>query len=89
MVAPGGWGRAWDRTRYGDMINQRVVRILLECILVRNLCTLYFSSTTFKGKLLYYFDHRNYKPLCGLNSVNHAIISVTTIISCVLSSDGS
>ena len=32
MVAPGG--HAWDTTRYGDMINERAVRILLECILV-------------------------------------------------------
>ena len=27
-------GRAWDMTRYGDTINERAVRILLECILV-------------------------------------------------------
>ena len=32
VVAPGG--HAWDTTRYGDTINERVVRILLECILV-------------------------------------------------------
>ena len=25
---------AWDMTRYGDTINERAVRILLECILV-------------------------------------------------------
>ena len=37
---PGGhvWlltgGHAWDMTRYGDTINERAVRILLECILV-------------------------------------------------------
>ena len=32
-------GRAWD-TRYGDKINERVVRILLECILVQTyICT--------------------------------------------------
>ena len=34
----GAWlllgGHAWDATRYGDMINERAVRILLECILV-------------------------------------------------------
>ena len=29
-----GGGRAWDTTRYGDTINERAVRILLECILV-------------------------------------------------------
>ena len=33
VVALGG-GRAWDTTRYGDMINERAVRILLECNLV-------------------------------------------------------
>ena len=32
VVAPGG--HAWDTTRYGDTINERAVRILLECILV-------------------------------------------------------
>ena len=32
MVALGGC--AWDTTRYGDTINERAVRILLECILV-------------------------------------------------------
>ena len=30
----GEGGTAWDTTRYGDMINERAVRILLECILV-------------------------------------------------------
>ena len=34
MVAPGG-GCAWDTTRYGDTVDERAVRILLECILVR------------------------------------------------------
>ena len=34
VVAPGGGGHAWDTTRYGDMINERAVHILLECILV-------------------------------------------------------
>ena len=40
MVAPGGMhgcsreGGAWYTTRYGDTINERAVRILLECILV-------------------------------------------------------
>ena len=27
-------GHAWDTMRYGDAINERAVRILLECILV-------------------------------------------------------
>ena len=30
-------GRAWDTTRYGDTVNERAVRILLECILVSSL----------------------------------------------------
>ena len=40
MVARGGvcgcsWGEhAWDTMRYGDTVNERAVRILLECILV-------------------------------------------------------
>ena len=33
MVALGG-GRVWDTTRYRDTVNERAVRILLECILV-------------------------------------------------------
>ena len=37
MVAP--WGCAWDMTRYGDTINERAVRILLECILVVSVCS--------------------------------------------------
>ena len=32
-----GGGGAWDTTRYGDTINERAVRILLECILVPRL----------------------------------------------------
>ena len=41
-LLPGGhawllsWGGAWDMTRYGDTINERAVRILLECILVNH-----------------------------------------------------
>ena len=40
VVAPGGacvvagGGHARDTTRYGDTVNERAVRILLECILV-------------------------------------------------------
>ena len=34
-------GHAWDTTRYGDMINERAVRILLECILV--VCAIVFA----------------------------------------------
>ena len=30
----GKGGNAWDTMRYGDTINERAVRILLECILV-------------------------------------------------------
>ena len=35
MVAPGGC--ALDTMRYGDTVNEQVVRILLECILVLEL----------------------------------------------------
>ena len=35
-----GGGHAWDTMRYGDTINERVVRILLECILVLPLLSL-------------------------------------------------
>ena len=35
VVAPGGGGGyVWDMMRYGGMVNERAVRILLECILV-------------------------------------------------------
>ena len=37
-----GGGRAWD-TRYGDTINERAVRILLECILF--LCFIFQVKT--------------------------------------------
>ena len=70
MVAPGGMhgcsggGHTWDMTRYGDTVNERAVRILLECILV----TTYFhscfqcspqdrstdSSALFRNKFLHY-----------------------------------
>ena len=30
-----GGGCAWDKTRYGDTVNERAVCILLECILVQ------------------------------------------------------
>ena len=68
MVAPGGggvWllrvgGHASDTTRYGDTINERAVRILLECILVINFSktlyqrlaedSTYYSSQYSKGK---------------------------------------
>ena len=33
-LLPGG--HAWDTTRYTDTVNERAVRILLECILVKN-----------------------------------------------------
>ena len=32
VVAPRG--HVWDRMRYADTVNERAVRILLECILV-------------------------------------------------------
>ena len=51
-----GW-RAWDTTRYGDTINERAVRILLECILVNNdlkelgCCTNYFVFLSTEERL--------------------------------------
>ena len=41
MVAGGGacmvkGGHVWDTTTYGNMINERAVSILLECIVVLN-----------------------------------------------------
>ena len=35
-------GHAWDTTRYGDTVNERAVRILLECILVEICCFVFF-----------------------------------------------
>ena len=32
-----GGRHAWDTMRYGDTVNERAVRILLECILVGNI----------------------------------------------------
>ena len=36
VVARGG-GHAWDTTTHGDTVNERAVRILLECILVSDI----------------------------------------------------
>ena len=36
-----GEGCVWDMMRYRDTINERVVHILLECILVRNHSEMY------------------------------------------------
>ena len=45
MVALGGGrGHAWDTMRYGDTINERAVRILLECILLITSFTLLYSG---------------------------------------------
>ena len=50
MVAPGGhvWlllgGHVWDMMRYRDTINEQVVRILLECILVSEVCVHILST---------------------------------------------
>ena len=37
------WGgvRAWDTTRYGDTVNERAVCILLECILVQTISSVF------------------------------------------------
>ena len=56
MVAPEGGGHAWDTMRYGDTINERAVRILLECILVvlyfwiRKLCNNLWFPIWFSDK---------------------------------------
>ena len=55
VVAPGG-GHAWDMTRYGDMINEQAVHILLECILV------FFR---------FYFFSRNIGKICPKLSAKH------------------
>ena len=48
--SPGG---AWDMMRYGDTINERVVHILLECILVvREFCCLSDQCFVFKDKYI-------------------------------------
>ena len=68
MVAPGGhaWllpggGGAWDTTRYGDTINERAVRILLECILVTFVFTsLLVSAPTHLFSLLARSDPQIY-----------------------------
>ena len=49
MVAVGR--SAWDTMRYGDTINGRVVRILLECILVYKL---FLKSNVINGKTYRY-----------------------------------
>ena len=41
MIALGE--RVWDTTRYGDTVNERAVRILLECILVVLTVSTYFA----------------------------------------------
>ena len=34
----------WDTTRYGDTVNERAVRILLECILVIGVVLLFYQT---------------------------------------------
>ena len=58
VVAPEG--HAWDMMRYGDTVNERAVRILLECILVLNLfhrlsptaASLFIFCASLRGRLL-------------------------------------
>ena len=45
VVAPGGC--AWDTTRHGDTVNERAVRILLECILVNRKYLYHFLMELF------------------------------------------
>ena len=44
-LLPGG-GHAWDMTRYGGTVNERAVRILLECILVTEVFFCFVCSKT-------------------------------------------
>ena len=53
VVAPGGvhgcsGGHAWDTTTHRDMVNERAVRILLECILLAK-CV--FSKSGYMNRL--------------------------------------
>ena len=62
VVAWGGMygcsqGGMWDTKRYGDTINERAVRILLECILVTLV-----TSTKFHRRVAYM-----YKDVCALS----------------------
>ena len=58
VIAPGG--HAWDMTRYGDTVNERAVRILLECILVLHsfhrlsptAASLFIFCASLRGRLL-------------------------------------
>ena len=70
-----GRGRAWhacppaDTTRYGDTVNERAIRILLECILVefrqlqfdKSLSSSWISSLDekdgYEGKIVFEVDH--------------------------------
>ena len=49
-------GHVWDITRYGDTINERAVRILLECILV-----------THESPVLHGICHSNQNTLVLIN----------------------
>ena len=44
----GKGGHTWDTMRYGDTINERAVRILLECILVFVMSRTYFNIISIK-----------------------------------------
>ena len=63
VVAQGG--HAWDMTRYGDTVNERVVRILLECILVP---FSYFIIRNLQSHKLHFISHTS--QLNGSNSMN-------------------
>ena len=52
----GGEGRAWDMTRYGDPVNERAVRILMECILVHIVVKTWEDKYKSGAALLYFIN---------------------------------
>ena len=71
LLGEGGvvaWGgHAWDTTRYGDTVNERAVRILLECILVYS--KIYKKSTRMYERnfsLFESFSYEKFKYVLGI-----------------------
>ena len=71
---------AWNTMRYGDTINERAVRILLECILVFIITSnkrLMLTSPTVcvSGKIMY-IDHKINIRLCKNNTTSRDLPSM-------------
>ena len=90
MVAPGGREHVWDTTRYGDTVNERAVRILLECILVNNILSgildnsfsliVFLSSRDLRGKLTnWYLINQSVLDLFA--SIVLLLVTVTVTLS--------